>query len=70
MRFFLILIFASLFVTSFNVHVQGQSTNNIMGAWGKEENNVKTLVIFTDNIISVASYSLVDKKFNFSWGGT
>ena len=70
MRFFLILILASLFVTSFNVHVQGQSTNNIMGAWGKEENNVKTLVIFTDNIISVASYSLVDKKFNFSWGGT
>jgi len=68
MRFFL--IFASLFVTSFTVHVQGQSTNNLIGAWGKEENNVKTLVIFTDNIISVANYSLVDKKFNFSWGGS
>lgn len=57
-------------MTSFTVHVQGQSTNNLMGAWGKEENNIKTLVIFTDNIISVANYSLVDKKFNFSWGGT
>jgi glycine hydroxymethyltransferase len=27
-------------------------------------------VIFTDNVISVANYSLVDKKFNYSWGGT
>lgn len=70
MRIFLILIFASFFVTSFTVHVQGQSTNSIMGAWGKEENNIKTLVIFADNVISVANYSLVDKKFNFSWGGT
>ena len=70
MRNFLILIFASLFVTTFTVKVKGQSTANIMGAWGKEENNIKTLVIFTDNVISVANYNLVDKKFNFSWGGT
>ena len=27
-------------------------------------------MIFADNVISVANYSLVDKKFNFSWGGT
>ena len=59
MRFFL--IFASLFVTSFTVHVKGQSKNNLLGAWGKEENNIKTLVIFTDNVISVANYSLKDK---------
>ncbi len=46
-----------------------QTTTNLLGTWGKEENNVKTLVIVTDYIFSVANYNLIDKKFNYSWGG-
>lgn len=65
--FFLLL--TSFYMLATQSFVYCQAPNILMGAWGKEENNTQTLVIITDEILSVTSYSLVDKKFNYSWGG-
>ena len=64
-----ILLFTSFYILMLTSSVNSQTNLNILGAWGKEENNTKTLVIITDYIFSVASYNLVEKKFNYTWGG-
>jgi len=42
----------------------------IQGAWVNEANGIKTLVLITDQLISVAVYNEKEKQFLYTWGGT
>ena len=55
-----IVLFTSYCILMLTSSVNSQTNMNVLGAWGKEENNTKTLVIITDYIFSVASYNLVE----------
>lgn len=51
------------------VSVLAQMNNSTVGVWGKEENGVKTLVLITERLISVAVYNENEKRFLYTWGG-
>ena len=51
-------------------HSWARDNADLQGPWGKEENGVKTLVLITDSLISVAAYNENEKQFLYTWGGT
>ncbi len=64
-KIILLILFCSLIQA-----ISAQPVVSSQGAWGKEENGVKTMVLITDRLISVAIYNEIEKRFLYSWGGT
>lgn len=62
-------IFLWLIACSFFQNGWAQKNDALQGSWGKEENGVKTLVLITDQLISVAVYNEKEKQFLYTWGG-
>ncbi|MFN7273912.1 MAG: hypothetical protein ACK5VF_02380 [Bacteroidota bacterium] len=58
-----------LFISSLSHTLFAQSTGMLQGAWVREENEEKTLILIIDQLISVAVYNEKDKKFLYTWGG-
>jgi hypothetical protein len=44
--------------------------DSLRGAWGYTTAQGQTVMIFSDNVFSVATYDVAGKKFIGSWGGT
>lgn len=63
------IILLTSFVLIINLNANSQTSQKFLGAWGKEDNSSKTIIILTDNIISAVNYNLVEHKFNYTWGG-
>lgn len=59
-----------IFVCSIIQSVSAQPKIFLEGPWVKEEKDVKTLVLITDQLISVAVYNEKEKQFLYTWGGT
>jgi hypothetical protein len=62
-------IFLWLIACSFFQNVWAQKNDALQGSWGKEQSGVKTLVLITDQLISVAVYNEKEKQFLYTWGG-
>jgi len=59
-----------IFVSSIIQSLSAQSKQFLKGPWVREEKDVKTLVLITDQLISVAVYNEKEKQFLYTWGGT
>jgi hypothetical protein len=53
-----------------SVKTQNIETTNIVGAWGYGTAENRTVMIYTGEIFSVATYNIPGKKFISSYGGT
>ncbi len=65
----LLTTFLFLFISTTTTSAQPLQQMSLIGAWGKEDNNLKYVLIFTEDVFSLSSYNIVEKKFNFSVGG-
>lgn len=59
-----------IFVSSIIQSLSAQSKQFLKGPWVREEKDVKTVVLITDQLISVAVYNEKEKQFLYTWGGT
>src|SRR5690606_11125413 len=46
------------------------SENSAMGAWEIEKGNDRQVLLVRDNYFSITHFSIADKKFHHSFGGT
>lgn len=59
-----------LLICSMSHTVSAQPTEMLQGAWVREEKEKKTVILITDQLISVSAYNEKEKKFVYTWGGT
>ncbi|HMF73190.1 MAG TPA: hypothetical protein VK616_17040 [Flavitalea sp.] len=65
-----ITITAMLSVFLYSFKEKNIDTNDLIGAWGYGSASNRTVMINTDKVFSVATYSIADKKLINSYGGT
>ena len=65
-----ITIIAMLSVFLYSFKEKNIDTNDLIGAWGYGSAINRTVMINTDKVFSVATFSIADKKLMHSYGGT
>lgn len=57
-------------LTAFTIPRESKMVDTLTGAWGFGDADHKNVMIFSTNVFSVAAYSIKEKKFIASYGGT
>jgi len=70
MKKIMIAITAMLSIFLFSFKEENIDTNELIGAWGSGSSSNRTVMINSDKVFSVATYSISDKKLINSYGGT